>query len=322
MSSRLHHSKQKNLGIVLTHKPAGLLSNTCVQKLKHILHQKIGHSGTLDQFASGLMLLLVGKATGFSSFFLNAEKSYRASFFFGKSTDTLDSKGVIQKEISKEQAITFLKTHKEEITHFIHNWVGTLEQVPPIYSALKKNGKRLSDYARHANISQEDLEKMRLAKKREIQVYEAKVNDISFENTSCDVFFRVSSGTYIRSFAERLENTFQIPVHLQSLQRVSIEHEQKIAMHEEPWKKYIWHPQKEDNPPALLAIDNFLYKKWPQFTIPLTNAEYLKKNLKNGILVDPSEFQNTLSHEKKFEELKTSSNFLIKDQEGIFWCWG
>lgn len=170
-------------GIIVIDKPKGISSFDVIRKLRKILKiKKIGHTGTLDPLATGLMLICVGKATKLASELESKEKTYKASFEFGYLTDSLDSEGKILKTCCKQIDLKDL-----EIS--IKKFIGDIKQVPPMYSALKINGKKLYELARKGiEVEREE---------RNINV--KYINLISYDNKIVNFETRVSKGCYIRS---------------------------------------------------------------------------------------------------------------------------
>ena len=135
-----------NSGILLIDKPIGYSSNQVLQKVKKKLSlKKVGHFGTLDPFADGLLILGIGKGTKLSNIFLNEDKAYVAEIFLGEEKDTDDLEG--DTTFKSSQTVSY-----ENVISALKNFEGQIEQVPPTYSALKHNGKPLYDYARERAI--------------------------------------------------------------------------------------------------------------------------------------------------------------------------
>ena len=174
-------------GILLLNKPIGISSNTAVQKLKRIYNaSKVGHTGTLDPLATGLLPLCFGEATKFSSYLLDADKEYIATIQLGITTTTYDSEGDIVENLP-------VCVNIEQIKNVLTIFLGKITQIPPIYSALKVNGKPLYKYAREGV----DVE----IKSREITIHELEI--LGYNETNSQLKLRVlsSKGTYIRSLA-------------------------------------------------------------------------------------------------------------------------
>ena len=177
-------------GIILINKEKGCTSHDIVNKVKHILNEKVGHTGTLDPNATGLLPILVGKGTKISQYLINHDKEYEVELKLGIKTDTADIEGKILEEKNVEDKI--LK--KENIIKTLNKFIGRQKQIPPIYSAIKINGKKLYEYARK-NI---DIE----INPRDIEIYEIKLNNIDKENKLIKFTVKCSKGTYIRSLCE------------------------------------------------------------------------------------------------------------------------
>lgn len=173
-------------GIINVLKPAGITSNQALSKIKKLLHpNKIGHLGTLDPSASGVLPVCINKATKLFDFYLKKDKIYRTIFVFGKETDTLDSDGTITNQITKDVTI-------ENVESILPKLIGKQNQVPPQYSSKKVNGKRAYELARNGIESKLNA--------KEIEVYDIKV--ISQIYTNIFLFeISCSSGTYVRSIA-------------------------------------------------------------------------------------------------------------------------
>ncbi len=176
-------------GIILVNKPKGISSNKVVNIVKHKLKaKKCGHLGTLDLEGEGLLPVTVNKGTKLFDFFLQKDKTYEANFIFGLETDTLDTSGKVVKE--KEANFTF-----KELEEAVKNMIGKYDQMPPLYSAKKVNGK--VGYKEARNGGTLDLSP------KEVEIYDFKIlrqiekNVYRFEITC-------SSGTYIRSIARDL----------------------------------------------------------------------------------------------------------------------
>ena len=171
-------------GIIAVNKPTGMSSSLAVQIVKRAIKpQKIGHMGTLDPLGSGVLLLGVNKGTKLFDEYLNKTKTYRAVFYFGKETDTLDSEGIV---INKNQVIiTF-----EQVKDVCKKFVGEFDQMPPKYSAKKINGQKAYDLARQGK--EFELKTRRVNIYSCDALYQVAPNTFMFEITC-------SGGTYIRS---------------------------------------------------------------------------------------------------------------------------
>lgn len=190
-------------GILVVNKEENFTSRDVVNKLSHILNTKrIGHTGTLDPIATGVLVITIGKYTKLSDALMSKYKEYIAEFIIGKSTDTLDITGNILEE--KEANIS-----NDEIIKAINSFKKSYNQEVPIFSAVKVNGKKLYEYARN-NESVELPSKM--VDIKEIEVLEIKDNIVKFKCL-------VSKGTYIRSLIRDIGISLNIPTCMKSLVR-------------------------------------------------------------------------------------------------------
>jgi tRNA pseudouridine55 synthase len=181
-------------GFLLINKPTGITSYGCIGYLKRIIRQKIkiGHAGTLDPFASGLLIVAIGReATRLMSQVMALEKTYTATAKLGELTDTLDYTGAIV-ETMDYSAIT-----KEKMYEALVSFGSSYEQTPPFYSALKHEGDPLYKLARQGSVSPQDLEIITHSKRKTVQLYELQL--VSFDSPFFAIKARVSQGTYIRS---------------------------------------------------------------------------------------------------------------------------
>ena len=195
--------------VILLNKPAGMTSFDAVAKCRKIFHErKIGHTGTLDPEASGLMIILLGKYTKLLTYCVKNHKAYQATLKLGEMTDTEDVWGTVIN--TKTPSI-----HTEaEIANAVQSLTGDILQVPPMYSALKKDGKKLYEYARQG------IEVEREA--RPVHISSLKVEKIDELNYRMDAV--VSSGTYIRTLIADFGKQLNELAIMSSLVRTKIEH--------------------------------------------------------------------------------------------------
>ena len=172
--------------VLLVHKPSGVTSFTSLGAIKRTVDPKVGHAGTLDKFAQGLMIVLTGSMTKLNQVFSTMDKRYRATICFGQETDTLDPEG----EVIATSSIPTLAQIQEAIPQFI----GDIQQSPPQYSALHIGGKRASKLAREGKVV--------VMEKRPVSVFSFEL--VSFEDNLLVADIHVSKGTYIRSLARDL----------------------------------------------------------------------------------------------------------------------
>ena len=192
-------------GFLLAYKEKGISSNRLVQEVKRSLSlKKVGHLGTLDPMAEGLVILAINRATRFSSFFLESDKSYIAGITFGAKTDTDDAMGQV---VESSEIIP----KEKDINEALESFIGESMQVAPFFSALKFKGKPLYKYAREGEFISKPP--------RYINIYSIK--DINHEANCCSLSIHCSKGTYIRSIARDLGDKLGCGAHLSSLIRTS-----------------------------------------------------------------------------------------------------
>lgn len=177
-------------GIILINKGKNCTSNNVVNKVKHILNEKTGHIGTLDPSATGLLPILIGKGTKLSQYLINHDKEYEVELKLGIKTDTADAEG----KIVDEREVPDNIIEKENVLNVLNSFIGKQKQVPPMYSAIKVNGKKLYEYARK-NVEVE-------IQARDIEIYEIKLNTINKTEKTVTFTVKCSKGTYIRSLCE------------------------------------------------------------------------------------------------------------------------
>jgi len=193
-------------GIILIDKNEGETSFDIVRKVKRALkRKKVGHAGTLDPFATGLLIILLGQGTKLSSYLMSGKKEYLATMTLGVETDTLDKTG----RILRTMAVPDIR--QEEIRDVVHGFVGDIEQRPPAYSAINYKGRRAYELARQGITV--DLGK-RMVTIHSIEIISVNLPDITFEVTC-------SSGTYIRALAADIGSRLGSTAHLNSLRRLS-----------------------------------------------------------------------------------------------------
>lgn len=192
-------------GVLLLDKPPGWTSNAALQKAKRLYNAaKAGHTGTLDPFASGLLPICLGQATKFSSYALHSDKAYCAVLKLGVTTTTGDTEGQVLDTRPVETSL-------EAIDKLLPRFVGTLQQVPPMHSALKHQGRPLYEYAR-AGI---EIER----KSREITIFRLRAEKLEGDELTIDV--HCSGGTYIRTLAEDIGEALGCGAHLIALKRTA-----------------------------------------------------------------------------------------------------
>ena len=197
-------------GIIIINKPKNYTSHDIVRKAKKLLNEKVGHTGTLDPNATGVLPLLIGKGTQISKYIINHDKVYEAVLQLGTKTDTADVEG----KIIEEKTVTERALEKENIEKVLEELTGEQEQIPPMYSAIKINGKKLYEYARNGM-------KVEIPK-REIEIYNIKL--IKLDKNEKEIEFEVecSKGTYIRTLCEDIAKKLDTIGYMKSLTRTKV----------------------------------------------------------------------------------------------------
>ncbi|WP_163559923.1 tRNA pseudouridine(55) synthase TruB [Halomonas sp. NO4] len=193
-------------GVLLLDKPSGVSSNHALQRARRLLQaQKAGHTGTLDPMATGLLPLCFGEATKFAAHLLEADKVYRTRVELGRVTDTGDAEGevVARREVPPLNAT--------DIEGVLARFRGEIEQVPPMHSALKHQGRKLYELAREG--------KTIARAARRVRVYDARL--LACESEAFELEVRVSKGTYIRTLAEDIGQVLGCGAHISALRRLA-----------------------------------------------------------------------------------------------------
>jgi tRNA pseudouridine55 synthase len=195
-------------GVLLLDKPIGFSSNQALQKVKWLLRaEKAGHTGTLDPLATGVLPICFGAATKFSQMHLEADKAYATTLRLGIKTSTADAEG----EVTEERPV---QVTQEQLEQAVRRWTGAIAQVPPMHSALKKDGRALYEYARAG------MEVEREA--RHVTIYSIRILDarLDTETPEVDLVVECSKGTYIRTLGEDIGEALGCGAHLSALRRI------------------------------------------------------------------------------------------------------
>ncbi len=258
-------------GFLLVNKPSGLTSHDVVYKIKKKFNiTKIGHTGTLDPFASGLLILCLGKATKLAYLFSSLDKAYEGTLVFGNHYDTYDTTGKI---IHSHTPVV----NPIELEKAVLSMIGTYDQTPPMYSAIKKDGKKLYELAR------EGIEIERETRKVTIDQFDIITPLVHHEFT---FYVHVSKGTYIRSIAVDLAEKLNTYAALSVLRRVS------VGKYKVQDAKNIEDIDKSD----IISLDHYFLD-----TQSIILNEYMIKLVKNGIYLDQ-------------RQIETDQPFLVKNE--------
>jgi tRNA pseudouridine55 synthase len=208
-------------GILIIDKPAGITSHDVVSRLRRILKTKsIGHTGTLDPFATGVLVMLVGKATRLARFLDKDVKEYEATVRFGFETDTGDVTGNRKVQSSKFQVQSIEEFSIEDVENVLPEFRGEILQTPPMYSAKKVKGRKLYELARQGiEIERKAVEvniyKLEILSKE----FERSTEDFELETLNFELRVACSAGTYIRTLAEDIGKKISVGAHLAALRR-------------------------------------------------------------------------------------------------------
>ena len=294
-------------GIILVNKPENFTSFDVCAKMRGILHiKRIGHAGTLDPMATGVLPVFVGKATKACDIMPDSSKAYRANVKFGVETDTLDRTGTVtetfEKKITESDIISVLPKFKGEIT-----------QIPPMYSAVKVNGKKLYELARQGKTVERPERKVTI-EKLELEKFDEK-------NQTAVFYIECSSGTYIRTLADDIAKAAGSGAYLTDLVRTKaagFDISQTFTL--EQIQQMADENRVED---AIISVDK-IFSDMPKITLSAKQTVmykngvklYLKniKNLKNGVekytvYSDKNEFLGIAKTDTENEVLKIGKNF-------------
>ena len=197
-------------GIIIINKNKGCTSHDIVYKIKKMFNEKVGHTGTLDPMAEGVLPILIGKGTLVSKYLINHDKKYIVKLQLGIKTDTADSEG----KIIEEKSVNTNLLNEENIKKILESFIGKQEQIPPIYSAIKVNGKKLYEYARKG----QEVE----LKPRQIEIYNINLIKYSIEEKQIEFEVFCGKGTYIRSLCEDIAIKFEKVGYMKDLKRILV----------------------------------------------------------------------------------------------------
>ena len=197
-------------GILVVNKEKGCTSHDVVYQVKKLFGKKVGHTGTLDPNATGVLPILIGKGTELSQFLINHDKKYIATIQLGVKTDTADVEG----NVIEEKCVDLSLLNEEKINTILKNLIGKQKQIPPMYSAIKVNGKKLYEYARSGKSV--DIPA------RDIEIYDLKLLNIDIENKLLTYEIYCSKGTYVRTMCEKIAEALDTVGYMKELQRTMV----------------------------------------------------------------------------------------------------
>lgn len=261
-------------GILIVNKEKGYTSHDVVGKLRKILGMKqIGHTGTLDPNATGVLPILIGKATKASQYLMEHDKTYIATLKLGERTNTLDGEG----EVVEKQTIEESLLDKDKIDAVLQTFLGKQEQIPPMYSAIKIKGKKLYEYAKQGK----EIER----EPRSIEIYEIRLKKVNKEKKEIIFEVHCSKGTYIRVLCEDIAKKIGTIGYMKELERTevtpfTIEQAlslQQIEQQKENIKKYLISIEEIFKQKRKIQLDEkkqTLFLNGTQLTFPLDNDIY------------------------------------------------
>ena len=262
-------------GIILINKPKNCSSHDIVYKIKKITDKKVGHTGTLDPNATGILPILIGKGTQLSKYLINHNKEYEVVLKLGKKTDTADNEGNIieEKEVDKKNL------DKKNINNVLKRFIGKQEQMPPMYSAIKVNGKKLYEYAR----KEEQIN----VNPRKIEIYSIELQNVKTEEKEISFIVKCSKGTYIRSLCEDIAQKLGTVGYMKELNRtkvgqfiladaITVEEFEKNYKYKEFMEKHLISIENLFKDNLIIKMDDNILKKF-------LNGVKLKYDLNDGI---------------------------------------
>ena len=291
-------------GIINVYKEKGFTSHDVVAKLRGILHQKkIGHTGTLDPEATGVLPVCLGKATKVCELLTDKDKSYRAVCQLGVETDTQDMTGEVLKRSDYSQ-IT-----KEQLEECIMSFQGDIMQVPPMYSALKVNGKKLYELAREGKTIER--------KPRPVKIHEITLVDSDLKKGQFTVDVTCSKGTYIRTLCHDIGQKLGCLAAMESLLRTRV----SVFAVEEAYTLSQIQDMMQEGEEKLLQVVYQVDSLFPSYPKLQIRDEFAAK-LSNGNPLIMKFLQPFASETKSMQEIITSLSegayMLIYDEEGKF----
>ncbi len=235
-------------GIIIINKPKKCTSHDIVYQAKKAIGEKVGHTGTLDPMATGVLPLLIGKGTLCSKYLINHDKIYEVQITLGIKTDSADSEG----EVVQEKEVLDSMLEKEQIEKVLKTFLGKQEQTPPMYSAIKVKGKKLYEYARKGQTVE--------VKPRQIEIYDIGLLGINKEKKQIQFQVHCSKGTYMRSLCEDIAKRLGTIGYMSALNRTKVGEfsiEQAIT---------IEHLQEQKQEVSYVTVEK-LFEKKPEIEI-------------------------------------------------------
>lgn len=284
-------------GIIIINKEQGKTSHDIVYKVKKILNEKVGHTGTLDPNATGVLPILIGKGTQCSQYLIEHDKIYEVTLKLGTKTDTADIEG----NIIEEKQVAEASLNEENVKGVLESFVGEQKQIPPMYSAIKVKGKKLYEYARKG-------QKVELTP-RNITIYECKLKKINEQDKEVEIKVHCSKGTYIRSLCEDIACKLGTVGHMKQLNRTkvgefSIEQSVTLKDLEENYQNQVFLDKN------FIAIEK-LFSDKPSITINEQRMKHFLNGVKISYKFDDNIYK-IYDEQKKFIGIGSLKNELLK----------
>lgn len=283
-------------GVINFYKPSGMTSHDAVYFFRRLLNiKRIGHTGTLDPNATGVLPICIGKATRISEYLLDVDKEYIGELTLGSSTDTLDSDGIITNTSNA-------KVTKQDITNSFSKFKGVITQTPPMYSAIKMNGKKLYELAR------EGIEVER--KSRDINIYNLDIMSIK-NNKKIFFYTKCSKGTYIRTLCDDIGKDLGTYGHMSYLIRVGVGNFKLETAYSMDYLKTL---SKEEIESLIIPMDKAI-DHLEKLVVPDQLYEKLINGVKLSMGTDP---KPDLIHSKRIyckDQFIGIGNIVINDDE-------
>jgi tRNA pseudouridine55 synthase len=248
-------------GILLLDKPLGLSSNQALQRVKRLYDaRKAGHTGSLDPLADGMLPICFGDATKLSAFLLDADKYYRFRLKLGETTATGDAEG----DILRSRPLVGVT--QQRIEEVLRDFVGEIDQLPPMYSALKHQGKRLYELAREGVEVEREL--------RRVRIHNLTLGEVDLPEI--ELYVHCSKGTYVRTLAEDIGEALGCGAHVSALRRTGVGPYNQLPMHTMAAVERAASEGQAALDALLLPIDTAL-SDWPEVQVGGDAAFYLKQ---------------------------------------------
>lgn len=273
-------------GVIVINKPTGRTSHDMVSFTRRLFGiKKVGHTGTLDPDASGVLPVCVGKATKAADMLTASDKVYRTQLVLGMITDTQDASG----EILAEQPVLVDKTEIEKV---IKSFIGEIDQIPPMFSAIKKDGKKLYELARKGITIERE--------KRRVKIFDIDICEIDMEKLTATIEVSCSKGTYIRTLCEDIGMKLGCGAYMNTLVRT----ESADFTLEQSYTQEKLLEMKESGTleSAVIPVDE-LFSEYPKLMLD----EFLSSKVKNGVRI-------------RRKNLDEGAFYRIYDENGAFLC--